>query len=339
MENIIYQEFQLLRKKPINLIHSDQYLFESEFQKKIKKSIYYKYNNAIVTYDGIIIKNLTVVNRSLPFSNTHFTNFKYLLHTFLKKTKIKSDDTKLYILTFDCWATGYFHFITDCLTRLIECEKHFKNAYFIFPENFGNGIFKTIIDSFGISNIIYLQKNQHIKIANLLAPSPIAESGNYNPINIKKLVNHLTIKLGNKSNKTFEQHEYIYISRAKATYRFLTNEIEVQDVLKSYGFKVICFEDHSFEEQMEICRNAKFMVSSHGANLTNCIFMKEGGNLLELRKKDDYHNNCYYSLANAVGLNYFYQTCDYIDRRKGNYFDLTVNISILRQNIQLMINK
>ena len=55
---------------------------------------------------------------------------------------------------------------------------------------------------------------------------------------------------------------------------------------------------------------AKYLISNHGAGLTNMLFMKAGGNVLELRHRGDKHNNCYFSLASTLRLNYYYQLCD-----------------------------
>jgi hypothetical protein len=37
--------------------------------------------------------------------------------------------------------------------------------------------------------------------------------------------------------------------------------------------------------------------------------MRDGGSVLELRHQTDNINNCFFTLASALDLNYFYQTC------------------------------
>ncbi len=61
--------------------------------------------------------------------------------------------------------------------------------------------------------------------------------------------------------------------------------------------------------------------------------MPEGGSVLEFRRPNDKNNNCYYILAESSGLNYYYQNCAYIDRKKGNFFDVTVDIELLKENL------
>ena len=91
-------------------------------------------------------------------------------------------------------------------------------------------------------------------------------------------------------------------------------------------------EDHSFVEQVRIISSAKTVISIHGAALTLAMFMTEGGNMIEFRKKDDGINNMYYLLANAVGLNYYYMLCDYSHvSENANNFNLEVDLPTLQK--------
>ena len=55
---------------------------------------------------------------------------------------------------------------------------------------------------------------------------------------------------------------------------------------------------------------ARYVVSNHGAGLTNMLFMKDGARVLELRHVSDYVNNCYFILASALQFDYLYQLCE-----------------------------
>ena len=67
--------------------------------------------------------------------------------------------------------------------------------------------------------------------------------------------------------------------------------------------------DLSFKEQVSIVFHAKCLISNHGAGLTNMLFMEADTAVLEFRHYEDTHNNCYFSLASALNIKYFYQTC------------------------------
>ena len=80
-------------------------------------------------------------------------------------------------------------------------------------------------------------------------------------------------------------------------------------MLRKFGFETVCAEDLSFEQQVQLCSRARYVVSNHGAGLTNVLFMKSAGSVLELRHEADCVNNCYFTLSSALDLNYYYQTC------------------------------
>ena len=102
----------------------------------------------------------------------------------------------------------------------------------------------------------------------------------------------------------------VYISRQRAAKRTIVNEPEVIDVLLEFGFQIVCAEDLSLAEQIKMFSAAQHLVSNHGAGLTNMLFMSPGANMLELRHRTDGINNCYFTLASALQLNYFYQSCE-----------------------------
>lgn len=67
-------------------------------------------------------------------------------------------------------------------------------------------------------------------------------------------------------------HQRIFISRAGSARRNF-NEDEVFSVLQKYGFERLAPEDFSFEEQMTLFNDAKFIVAGSGAALTNLLFV------------------------------------------------------------------
>jgi hypothetical protein len=333
---MIYDSEIVTRTPPKNFIKEDLCLFEHEFSHKTLQSFFASYSNVIVTCHGIMISKFKFIKESIVgYDEFKKYKWRYLLSVFLKSKKIDISEDSTVVLTFDRYSIGYYHFMADCLPRLIESSQYYDKGVFVFPENFKSGFFKEIIDSFNLKNIVYLPKDRYIKARNLIMPSPIAKSGNYNPENIKKLSDHLIRNFDLKQQVV--DSDKIFISRQKANWRYLNNEAEVQNLLIKYGFKIVCLEDYSFKEQLTMMRNANHVISSHGAGLTNCMFMNPRGTVLELRKKGDRDNNCYYSLACACGLYYYYQQCEYIDRRVGNYFDLTVDLELLEKNVKSML--
>ena len=70
------------------------------------------------------------------------------------------------------------------------------------------------------------------------------------------------------------------------------------------------------------------------------LFMESGGSVLELRKNADAKSNCYFSLASALGLDYFYQTCvSDTPEESANTADIIVDLSALERNLDLMLGR
>jgi capsular polysaccharide biosynthesis protein len=109
----------------------------------------------------------------------------------------------------------------------------------------------------------------------------------------------------NQASVNLERVERIYISRANASYRRTLNEGEVTGVLKELGFKVVRLDLMAVAEQALLFNGAKVVVAPHGAGLTNIVFCQPGTKVIELFSPQ-YVNVCYWSLANQVGLDYYY---------------------------------
>ena len=131
----------------------------------------------------------------------------------------------------------------------------------------------------------------------------------------------------------------IYISRAGQVLRFVENENEVLALLEKYGFKKIIAEKFSYDEQIAICSKAKYLLSPHGAGLTNLLFMKENSSVLELASAPS-SQKYYYKLASMLNINYFYQECEMGESSKVKDFhhaSLLVNLEKLEKNLKLML--
>ncbi len=74
----------------------------------------------------------------------------------------------------------------------------------------------------------------------------------------------------------------LYVSRSDATRRPLTNERQVEDVLRSHGFAAVVPSTLSLVEQIRLFKGADVVVGPHGAGMTNIGFCRPGTKVLEL---------------------------------------------------------
>jgi capsular polysaccharide biosynthesis protein len=168
------------------------------------------------------------------------------------------------------------------------------------------------IETFKLSKVVTVKEKEYVKAKELFLPDYTASPGNFNPEVIRGLSKHLITSLVDE--KAANGSRKIFISRSKAPRRKIRNEEALETILIRYGYEVLCMEDFSFKEQVQITYNSQVMISLHGAGLTNMMFMPFGSSVFELRFKGDDHSNCYFSMAAAYEHQYFYQLCEPVDQ-------------------------
>jgi capsular polysaccharide biosynthesis protein len=209
----------------------------------------------------------------------------------------------------DYWSKGYFHWLTDALTRLFVVRDRLDGLTLVLPWEFATREFvKPSLDVFGVKNVDFIQPDEVIECRSLVMPTHTAPSGHFKDDVIRGVRAKLLAAFGDSNYRG--AGERIYISRRDAGRRRIANEDEILPILHKSGFQIVCAEEMSFQDQVRVASRARYLVSNHGAGLTNMLFMREGGRVLELRHRADWINNCYFILPSALGLTYFYQLCD-----------------------------
>ena len=312
-KKLLYHSFTSERVFPKNLIEKDRTIFEKEFQKKINPSYLFEFKNVAVTFDGVVINNLKTIPESLyDLGASDLFKWKYLLKTFITKRKIKLDKQK-YILPYNSWGTGYCHWVPETLCRILSAKYLLPECILLLPDNIHPQIIKSLAP-FKFKGIFYIPKNSYVITPDLIMPTLIGQTGNYNDKVIKNL-RQLYLDFYEKKLNPHKQN--IYVSREKADKRKIQNEKEIKPILSKYNFKIIYIEELDFEEQVSLFMNCNCVISIHGAALANILFMKNNAKVLEIRNSSDKTSLCYFSLASALDIDYYYF--------KGNSTDLKLN--------------
>ncbi len=97
--------------------------------------------------------------------------------------------------------------------------------------------------------------------------------------------------------------ERLFISRAGARRRRISNEAEVVAALAPLGFEAVRLEELSWAEQVACFRRAKVIVAPHGAGLANLAFCAPGTRVVEGFNRS-HVNDCFWQLAALRGLEY-----------------------------------
>lgn len=169
----------------------------------------------------------------------------------------------------------------------------------------------------------------------LYAASVTAISGNFRSSLLERLRDNLISQFGFPQSAAKNQR--IYISRADAPRRHLRNERELLATLKSYEFNFALLNGKRLVDQIAMFRACRLLVGLHGAGLTNMLWMPKGGEVIEIRRRGDCRNNCYYVMASALGHRYSYLLADDAVAAQGTHSaELTLDVESLNRRLSLI---
>jgi capsular polysaccharide biosynthesis protein len=162
----------------------------------------------------------------------------------------------------------------------------------------------------------FFNDNEYLKILNLYHINYLSISGYAHPI-----INELVVELKKKIVKV-EKQKY-YLSRNNTIKRSISNEEELINELKKFGFKIIHTENKTLEEQIQIFSECEILVSPHGAGMTNMLFMPKGSKIIEIGHSNlERQTLCYWHLASQLKHDYSYIP---VDSDKNEIFMLDAN--------------
>jgi capsular polysaccharide biosynthesis protein len=138
----------------------------------------------------------------------------------------------------------------------------------------------------------------------------------------------------------------IYISRAGAKIRRLTNEADLVKVLGDYGFTAYRLEDLSLAEQVRLFSRACMIVAPHGAGLTNMIYA-DRARLLEITSR--MITPLFFFMALSMDHTYYYSYPQEVPARLPSVYDsdrnrtardgdITVDLDRLMPVLEAMVN-
>ena len=262
------------------------------------------------TGNGVLFKNFFPMKESSDRKETLSKKFLGLRWSYMRNAYVKSIwdclnrsyiDTAYWVT--DHFLDSYYHWFCETYAKLFVLSEFRNSITLLLPHKLQNYSFITeTLDLLDFERIIYIEKGTSIKIDNLftidhLSPEFIIRDDIAS--GISRLVRN---SVGGRDENT-QTEDRIYISRRLADKRRVLNERELHDVLRTHGFRVVVMEDLAFEHQVKLMTSCRYVVSAHGAGLTNMLFMEPGGAVLEFRNRRN--PMCFVSLASALGHDHY----------------------------------
>lgn len=286
------------RTPPANLNPKDEALFSGSMEVTFQRLNPVSLKNVWILEDTVF----DPANLSFHSSRTHNAKlgpiqFAKRMVYCLPKTWRKISKA---IWVTDEWSANYFHWMTDCLPRIWEGIEMAPNSPILLPQSFEN--LRYVTDSLNLAGLeaIFFAKNENLKIAELTLTARTATFPNFFEPLARKTRALLSIQPAQTPWKK------VYISRKLAPKRKAHNEQEVENFLRNQEFEIVYAEKLSLVEQIQLMSETSLLVCLHGAALTNMLFLPKTAKVLELRNVGDSITQCYFNLASALDLPYFY---------------------------------
>ena len=325
------------RKIPANYDERDKVFFQREFVREIEEPSSLTIRNAFITSQGIVYSKFSVVKASLVPDIPNDLNVLHLIAQMIKKRKIKWTGTKTPSVVFDYWYKGYFHWMTEALPRILYLKKLGNDFIPVVPNDAATPFIQKTLLPFDFDSLGWIKPGEYLFARKALLVRHTAPTGNCN----EDLIRELRTLFRRYFAGAIAAHpvDRIYVSRLRSNRRRVINEGDVSALLREFGFVTLYFEDYSFEKQVQLTANAAMLISIHGAGLTNMLFMNAQTSVLEFRPKDDHTNLCYFALASALDLNYYYQFGEPEQNTKSIHDDLFIDLAKLKENVERMLSQ
>jgi len=311
-----------------------------EFIKK-KKIFFNKKNhntiltikNSLISYRGIIsLNNHTIkesINHSIWDRSFKIENNKILLPKITKTIKGKA-------IIFPTAHGSLGHYALESINRLYYLKK-VSDYKIIVYENLPDYLIK-IFFILGIKKKQILRKNlnESWEIKELLFPIIPWFEISKNEANflgsLPKLINKKSLKKG---------YDKIYISRADARdNRNLINEKEIENYLKSKGFKILLASKLNINNKIQIFSKAKIIITPLGSAIHNFLFCKKINAKVVFIGTKKYFIKDYIQYAFLKKLNlHFIEATEipsYTDAWQYNHSSFFLNPIILEKTLKIL---
>lgn len=318
------------RYPPVNLRPIDEYLFNHELERGWESCNAIKLSNVnILGHSWMQWNYMRFVDVYRPCNGPRRRKRGRLMDLLQIRHPAHSFDEALWV--HDDWSGNYFHWLSDVLPKLVAwCKTDEPCRQVLLPQQLL--LRPYVSESLALLGFHGLGFNRpHLHLNSLIVIGPTAPTGNFRSSLLNEIRDKLLEPVSKDATKSF------YISRVDASKRFLVNEHQLAPILMSYDIQSVQLEGRSLAEQIELFRSCKLIVGLHGAGLTNMLWMPAGGHVIEIRRKHDSHNNCYFAMASALGHQYSFLNADHLGNVQDTlYAELRIDPSLFEDYLGMI---
>jgi capsular polysaccharide biosynthesis protein len=223
------------------------------------------------------------------------------------------------VLLYNAWNRGYWHWVVDTLMRLEGVEAYTeatgdRPTLVVGPDV--DGYQRETLELLGYGPDDWIEWDYlHATVDELVVPmgKPTLvnrKEGGLAPIYVDWLRERMRSAVEARSDQldTESFSSRVYISRDDADRRGVSNERELVERLREYGFERYLFAEMDTVETIALLMQADIVVAPHGAGLTDILYADDAA-VIELSRGTEPNTWAYYMLADQVGLRYRHLPC------------------------------
>ena len=308
-------KLSVTRAHPWNVAPPDEPLFAHEYFKEIPECESDELEKVKVLSNGYLVRGILPLAQSFAVRHSGIGGAERTIRALIRSTRssLLSSAEKALFAT-DEFSNGFFHWFCDVLPRLEALDRADPNELIsrtlVVPSMAAFPYASESLAAYDLGSVRLMKKRETVFCKKIMVVPPLAPTGNYRPDLMQSLRERFRRKFSPSSRP-----DCLFISRAEAPRRKIANEDQLLPILGRHGFVPLVAEKLSFDEQVRRIGSSSILVGNHGAGLTHMLWMKPGSSVLELRRKGDRWDNCYFSLASALDLKYYYLTCNAVNSR------------------------
>ncbi|TPV55130.1 glycosyltransferase family 61 protein [Aestuariibacter sp. GS-14] len=231
------------------------------------------------------------------------------------------------------------HYLLDKIGRIAEFDGEDINSFLFFHQNpYTDYISKGLgVEQFNI-NLLKKFKYVTLKFDELFVSSNSTTDFVHPAQNFPKRVNQQITRLKSTINSG-SNHERIFIDRNGGNSRTVINYEELKELLEEKQFQIVRLEELNVAEQLATFKNAKLVLSVHGAGLTNVMFAPGDVKLVELMPPLC-ASPSFWMMACGLGLDYYSILCEDSEYPVPDYSDWKHDVARFnRRNVIVPIEK
>ena len=237
------------------------------------------HQNLIVDSKFIILsKKRPVLDSSWPNATPSYIDNCY----FLPEPRTVSTTPRAF---FALSSYSWFHFFIEYFPILSKVSTEVREMDCILPSGLPSQILE-IYKLLGFESFIFLNEDESLHVNKLcvaLDYNSTSFSDFKNEVNLRKIQSEIfDLFLPRVRNFNFSPQK-IYLKRSDDLLRGISNQQDIEVILKEAGFTTLIPEENSALDQFSMLHNAKVIVGESGAALTSAIFAKPGAAVIELR--------------------------------------------------------